>query len=170
MERGPDAAPSESEAKAGLGWANCYAGAKWSSRADRLGGYRRTIVGDYEREREDVWTWTWTWTCRRFWLDLVLTESRCIFYFLVPKNCQTSARSFLIDANKESAKNPSGELRASWRLIKNRSQIGTRLVSAKGGLAPKACCRRCGSDGLMSLWPSSASVSLSGIQPSWPRL
>lgn len=55
-----------------------------------------------------TWTWTWTWTCRRFWLDLVLTESRCTFYFLVPKNCQTSARPFLIDANKESAKKPSG--------------------------------------------------------------
>lgn len=40
MERGPEAAPSSSEA-------SCCAEAKWSH-ADRLGG---TIVGDYERER-----------------------------------------------------------------------------------------------------------------------
>lgn len=53
MERGPDAAPSGSEAK--LGWLDkLLRGGKMEQPCRPIGRYGCTIVGDYEREREDV--------------------------------------------------------------------------------------------------------------------
>lgn len=111
-------------------------GAKWSSRADRLGGCRRLIVGDYELAGTGE---TWTWTCRRFWLDLVLTESRCIFILFSGIQKLSGVRPFFSDRRKQGVgKNPSGGAKSELEVNQESQSNRHTACFCQGGVGAES--------------------------------